>query len=156
MSARCLMKCTAGCDNVWAVSACGRVGVLLKICESGCDGDGGGGELIRRFVIDEGAVELCVKLVRSKNECSQISAMEFLQVLASGNEFVKGLIINEGGIRVLVCVVDPKSSYSSKALEKSMRALMVLCSDSVGCMNSSKNYGFMDHILYLLHNGEVI
>ncbi|KAJ0460978.1 putative armadillo-like helical protein [Helianthus annuus] len=157
--------------NVWAVSACGGVGVLLKICESGCDGDGGGGELvglacgvlrnlvgvdeIRRFVIDEGAVELCVKLVRSKNECSQISAMEFLQVLASGNEFVKGLIVNEGGIRVLVRVVDRKSSYSSKAREKSMRALMVLCSDSVGYMNSLKNYGFMDHILYLLHNGEV-
>ncbi|KAL9999134.1 putative armadillo-like helical protein [Helianthus debilis subsp. tardiflorus] len=171
LSARCLMKCTAGCDNVWAVSACGGVGVLLKICESGCDGDGGGGELvglacgvlrnlvgvdeIRRFVIDEGAVELCVKLVRSKNECSQISAMEFLQVLASGNEFVKSLIVNEGGIRVLVRVVDPKSSYSSKAREKSMRALMVLCSDSVGYMNSLKNYGFMDHILYLLHNGEV-
>ncbi|KAJ0512609.1 putative armadillo-like helical protein [Helianthus annuus] len=36
-----------------------------------------------------------------------------------------------------------------------MRALMVLCSDSVGYMNSLKNYGFMDHILYLLHNGEV-
>uniref|UniRef100_A0A251S057 Putative ARM repeat superfamily protein n=1 Tax=Helianthus annuus TaxID=4232 RepID=A0A251S057_HELAN len=171
LSARCLMKCTAGCDNVWAVSACGGVGVLLKICESGCDGDGGGGELvglacgvlrnlvgvdeIRRFVIDEGAVELCVKLVRSKNECSQISAMEFLQVLASGNEFVKGLIVNEGGIRVLVRVVDRKSSYSSKAREKSIRALMVLCSDSAGYMNSLKNYGFMDHILYLLHNGEV-
>ncbi|KAJ0882379.1 putative armadillo-like helical protein [Helianthus annuus] len=94
------MKCTAGCDNVLAVSACGGV-------------------------------------------------------LSSGNEFVKGLIDNEGGIRVLVRVVDPKSSYSSKAREKSMRALMVLCSDSVGYMNSLKNYGFMDHILYLLHNGEV-
>ncbi|KAJ0683611.1 putative armadillo-like helical protein [Helianthus annuus] len=161
-SARCLMECTTGCDNVWTVSACGGVGVLLKICESGSDGDGGGGALvglacgvlrnlvgvdeIRWFVIDEGAVELCVKLVRSKNECSQISAMEFLQVLASRNEFVKGLIVNEGRIRVLVRMVDPKSSYSSKAREKSMRALMVLCSDSVGYMNSLINYGFMDHI----------
>ncbi|KAJ0742527.1 putative armadillo-like helical protein [Helianthus annuus] len=95
LSARCLMKCTAGCDNVLAVSACGGVMVVV------------GSWLVWR------------------------------------------------GIRVLVRVVDPKSSYSSKAREKSMRALMVLCSDSVGYMNSLKNYGFMDHILYLLHNGEV-
>ncbi|KAK9051749.1 hypothetical protein SSX86_028377 [Deinandra increscens subsp. villosa] len=171
LSTRCLMKVTANCDNVWSVSAHGGVSALLKICESGCDDAGGGGELIglacgvlrnligvdeiRRFVVEEGAIPLSIKLVRSKNEGSQISAMELIQVLASGNEFVRGLIVNEGGIRVLVRVLDPKSSYSSKAREKSMRALIILCSDSSGYMNSLKNYGFMDHILYFLHNGEV-
>ncbi|KAK1424552.1 hypothetical protein QVD17_19884 [Tagetes erecta] len=168
LSTRCLMKVTANCDNVWSVSAHGGVSALLKICENGCDE---GGELvglacgvlrnlvgvdeIRRFVVEERAIALAIKLVRSKNEGSQISAMEFIQVLASGNEFVRGLIVNEGGIRVLVRVLDPKSSYSSKAREKSMRALLILCSDSVGYMNSLKTYGFMDHILYFLHNGEV-
>ncbi|KAL8228181.1 hypothetical protein R6Q57_015765 [Mikania cordata] len=171
LSTRCLMKVTANCDNAWSVSAHGGVSALLKICESGCDDANNGGELIglacgvlrnlvgvdeiRRFVVEENAIPLCIKLVRSKNEASQIGAMEFVQVMASGNEFVRGLIVNEGGIRVLVRVLDPKSLYSSKAREKSMRALMILCSDSVGYLNSLKTYGFMDHILYFLHNGEV-
>ncbi|KAL8268141.1 hypothetical protein R6Q59_001939 [Mikania micrantha] len=50
---------------------------------------------------------------------------------------------------------NPKSLYSSKAREKSMRALMILCSDSVGYLNSLKTYGFMDHILYFSSHGEV-
>lgn len=170
LSTRCLMKVTANSDNAWSVSAHGGASALLKICGSGCD-DAVGGELvglacgvlrnligvdeIRRFVVEEGAIPLSIKLVRSKNEASQLSAIEFIQVLASGNEFVKGLIVNESGIRVLVRVLDPKSSYSSKAREKSMRALMILCSDSVSYMNSLKTYGFMDHILYFLQNGEV-
>ncbi|KAI3795790.1 hypothetical protein L1987_38449 [Smallanthus sonchifolius] len=171
LSTRCLMKCTANSDNAWAVSAHGGVSALLKICEIGCEDGGGGGELvglacgvlrnlisvdeIRRFVVEEGAIPLSIKLVRSKNEASQIGAIEFIQVMVSGNEYVRGLIVNEGGIRVLVRVLDPKSSYSSKAREKSMMALLMLCSDSVGYMNSLKSYGFMDHILYFLHNGEV-
>lgn len=171
LSTRCLMKVTANSDNSWAVSANGGVSALLKICQNGCDDGVFGGELvglacgvlrnlvgvdeIRRFVVEEGAIVLAIKLVRSKNEASQIGAIEFIQVMAAGNEFVRGLIVNEGAIRVLVRVIDPKSSYSYKAREKSMRALMMLCSDSVVYMNSLKMFGFMDHILYFLHNGEV-
>ncbi|XP_076937323.1 uncharacterized protein LOC143604860 [Bidens hawaiensis] len=171
LSARCLMKVTANCDNAWSVSAHGGVSALLKIYETGCDEVSPSGELvglacgvlrnligvdeIRLFVIDEGGIPLSIKLVKSKNEASQISAMEFIQVMASGNEFVRGLIVNEGGIRILVRVLDPKSLYSSKAREKSIRALMILCADSVGYMNCLKTYGFMDHVLYFLQNGEV-
>ncbi|KVH96952.1 Armadillo [Cynara cardunculus var. scolymus] len=169
LATRCLMKVTANSDNAWSVSAHGGASALLKICGSGCDDLGGelvglacgvlrnliGVDEIKRFVVEEGAIPMSIKLVRSKNEASQISAIDFIQVMASGNEFVRGLIVKEGGIRVLVRVLDPKSSYSSKAREKSMRALMSLCSDSIGCMNSLKTYSFMDHILHFLHDGEV-
>ncbi|CAH1415735.1 unnamed protein product [Lactuca virosa] len=170
LSTRCLMKVTANSDNAWSVSAHGGASALLKICGSGCD-DAAGGELvglacgvlrnligvdeIKRFVVEEGAIPMSIKLVKSKNEASQISAIDFIQVLASGNEFIRGLIVNEGGIRVLVRVLDPKSSYSSKSREKSMRALIILCSDSIGYINSLKNYNFIDHLLYFLKNGEV-
>ncbi|KAL7606937.1 uncharacterized protein LOC111892391 [Lactuca sativa] len=170
LSTRCLMKVTANSDNAWSVSAHGGASALLKICGSGCD-DAAGGELvglacgvlrnligvdeIKRFVVEEGVIPMSIKLVKSKNEASQISAIDFIQVLASGNEFIRGLIVNEGGIRVLVRVLDPKSSYSSKSREKSMRALIILCSDSIGYINSLKNYNFIDHILYFLKNGEV-
>ncbi|XP_076881640.1 uncharacterized protein LOC143529821 [Bidens hawaiensis] len=82
LSARCLMKVTANCDNAWSVSAHGGVSALLKICENGCDDavvSGSGGELvglacgvlrnligvdeIRRFVIDEGGILLSIKLI---------------------------------------------------------------------------------------------
>lgn len=170
LSTRCLMKVTANSDNAWAVSAHGGASALLKICGSGCD-DAAGGELvglacgvlrnligvdeIKRFVVEEGGIPMSIKLIKSKNEASQINAIDFIQVLASGNEHMKDLIVNEGGIRVLVRVVDPKSSYSSKSREKSIRALMILCSDSIGYINSLKGYNFMDHILYFLQNGEV-
>ena len=162
LSTRCLMKVTANSDNAWSVSAHGGASALLKICGSGCD-DAAGGELvglacgvlknligveeIKRFVVDEGAIPMSIKLVKSKNESSQISAIEFIQVLASANEFMRGMIVNEGGIRVLVRVIDPKSSYSSKPREKSMKALITLCSDSIGYINSLKNHNFIDHIL---------
>ncbi|KAI3498855.1 hypothetical protein L1887_34641 [Cichorium endivia] len=170
LSTRCLMKVTANSDNAWSVSAHGGASALLKICGSGCD-DAAGGELvglacgvlrnligvdeIKRFLVEEGVIPMSIKLVKSKNESSQISAIDFIQVMASGNEFVRGLIVNEGGIRVLVRVLDPKSSYSSKSREKSMRALITLCSDSIGYINTLKTYNFMDHILYFLQNGEV-
>ncbi|KAI3698463.1 hypothetical protein L2E82_42027 [Cichorium intybus] len=142
LSTRCLMKVTTNSDNAWSVSAHGGASTLLKIRESDCD-DAAGGELvglacgvlrnligvdeIKRFLVEEGAIPMSIKLVKSKNESSQINAIDFIQVLASGNEFVRGLIVNEGGIRVIVGVLDPKSSYSSKSREKSMRALITLC-----------------------------
>lgn len=170
LSARCLIKVTANCDNAWSVSSHGGASALLKICGSGCD-DAAGGELvglacgvlrnligvdeIKRFVVEEGGIPMSIKLVKSKNEATQISAIEFIQVMASGNEFIRGLIVNEGGIRVLVRVLDPKSLYSLKSREKSMRALMILCSDSIGYINTLKTYNFIDHILYFLQNGDV-
>lgn len=105
---------------------------LLKICGTGCDDGGVSGELvglacgvlrnltcvdeIKRFVVDQDAIPLCIKLVRSKNECSQLSATEFIQVMASWNDFVKGLIVHEGGICILVRVFEPKCLYSSKMM----------------------------------------
>ncbi|XP_071736197.1 protein CELLULOSE SYNTHASE INTERACTIVE 1 [Rutidosis leptorrhynchoides] len=170
LSVRCLIKLTMNSDNVWSILANGGVNALLKICSSRCDDVDGelvglacgvlrnliGVDEIKRFVVEEGVIPLLIKLVKSGNEASQISAIACIQVLASGNGFVRSLIVNEGGIRVLVRVLDPKSLYLSKARVKSMRALMILCLDSVDYMNSLKGYGFMDHILYhLLNNGEV-
>nr|XP_043611593.1 uncharacterized protein LOC122583233 [Erigeron canadensis] len=163
----CLMKCTAGGENAWAVSAHGGVTSLLRICAS--EG-GNGGELvglacgvlknvvgvkeIKRFIVEEGALTIFVNLVKSRNEVCQISAMEFLQATAFEDQVVTNLVVDEGGIRVLVHVLDPNSSFSSKTRETSIRAITSLCLDLTR-LNSLVSCGFIDYILYYLRNGEV-
>ncbi|KAA8515381.1 hypothetical protein F0562_019008 [Nyssa sinensis] len=166
-AARSLQKLTENSDNAWSVSAHGGVTALLKICSnSNC-----GGELvslacgvlknllwvqeIKRFMVEEGAISVFIKLVRSKDEVSQINSIEFLQSMAFGDELTRQLIAREGGIRALVRVLDPKSMSSSKAREMALRAIVNLCFSSTNTLNILMNYGFMDHILYFLRNGEV-
>ncbi|KAI3829318.1 hypothetical protein L1987_03438 [Smallanthus sonchifolius] len=167
LSTRCLIKCTAESENVWSVSAHGGVTSLLRISASECETGGDlvglacgvlknlvGVEEIKRFVVEEGALLIFVNLVKSRNEVSQISSMEFLQAIAFGDQVVAESICNEGGIRVLVHVLDPKSSFSSKSRDASIRVIMSLCSDLTR-LNSLMSYGFMDHILHFLQDGDI-
>lgn len=160
---RCLQKLTENSDNAWSISAHGGVTVLLKIC---IEGDSlvssvcgvlknlVGVEEIKRFMIEEGAVPVFIKLARCKDEVTQISSIDFLQTLASGDESTRQMIMKEGGIRALSRVLDPKSSSSSKAREMSLRGIVNLCFTSVNSVNNLLNYGFMDHILYFLRHGD--
>ncbi|GFZ03136.1 ARM repeat superfamily protein [Actinidia rufa] len=86
VSTRCLMKLTENSDNAWSVSAHGGVTALLKMCTN-CDCGGElvcgvlknlvGVEEIRRFMVEEGAISVFVRLLRSKDEVSQINSIEF-------------------------------------------------------------------------------
>ncbi|PHT86311.1 hypothetical protein T459_08417 [Capsicum annuum] len=163
-AAKCLMKLTENSDNAWSISAHGGVTVLLQICVEG------GGELvgsvcgvlknlvgveeIKRFVIEEGAVSVFIKLAWSKDEVIQISSIDFLQTMTSGDESTRQMIMKEGGIRALVRVLDPKSSSSPKARAMALRGIVNLCFSSVNSVNILLNYGFMDHILYFLRHGD--
>ncbi|KAK6797598.1 hypothetical protein RDI58_005300 [Solanum bulbocastanum] len=160
---RCLQKLTENSDNAWSISAHGGVTVLLKIC---IEGDSlvssvcgvlknlVGVEEIKRFMIEEGAVSVFIKLARCKDEVTQISSIDFLQTMASGDESTRQMIMKEGGIRALARVLDPKSSSSSKAREMSLKGIVNLCFTSVNSVNILLNYGFMDHILYFLRHGD--
>ncbi|KAI3698012.1 hypothetical protein L6452_31121 [Arctium lappa] len=167
LSARCLMKFTADSDNAWSVSAHGGVTALLRISASESENGAElvglacgvlknlvGVEEIKRFIVEEGTIPMFINLVKSVNEVTQISAIEFLQSIASGDELVANLIANEGGIPVLVRVLDPNSSFSPKTREKSIMAIMSICSNPTR-LNNLVSYGFMDHILHFLRNGEV-
>ncbi|XP_043689720.1 vacuolar protein 8-like [Telopea speciosissima] len=165
---RALQKLTENSDNAWSVSAQGGVTALLKLCTSGNEKGGNiivpacgvlrnlaGVEEIKRFMVEEGAVSCFIKLVRSKEEASQISAIELLQIIASGDESVRQMVIRGGGIQMLVLALDPKSSFSSKARETALRAIESLCFSSMSSLNILMNCGFLDQLLYFLRNSEV-
>ncbi|XP_010277924.1 PREDICTED: vacuolar protein 8-like [Nelumbo nucifera] len=167
-AARALQKLTENSDNAWSVSAHGGVTVLLKFCTTG-DGRGGGSfvpacgvlrnlagvEEIKRFMVEEGAVTAFIKLIRSKDEASQINAIEFLQTMASEDEPIRQMIIRDGGIHLLVSNLDSRSSSSSKARETALKAIESLCFSSTSSLNLLIAYGFLDRLLYFLRNGEV-
>ncbi|XP_061368811.1 vacuolar protein 8-like [Gastrolobium bilobum] len=164
---RCLLKLTENSDNVWSVSAHGGVTALLKICDSvDCKGELvgpvcgvlrnlGGVEEIKRFMVEEGVVSTFIRLARSKDEAIQVSSVEFIQSIASGDESVRQMVIREGGIRVLLCLLDPKWTYSSKTREVVMRAIENLSFPSSSSVSILLSYGFVDQLLYYVRNGEV-
>ncbi|XP_042519400.1 vacuolar protein 8-like isoform X2 [Macadamia integrifolia] len=165
-AARALQKLTENSENAWSVSAQGGVTALLKLCTSGNEKGGefvvpacgvlrnlAGVEEIKRFMVEEGAVSCFITLVRSKDEASQISGIELLQIIASRDESVRQMIIRGGGIQILVRVMDPKSSFSSKARETALRAIESLCFSSMSSLNILINCGFLDQLLYILRNG---
>ncbi|TKY71620.1 Vacuolar protein 8 [Spatholobus suberectus] len=166
-AARCLQRLTENSDNAWCVSAHGGVTALLRICESaGCKGELVGAscgvlrnlcgvEEIKRFVVEEGAVSTFVRLVRSKDEAVQVSSVELIQNIASGDELVRQMVVREGGVRVLLRVLDPKWTCSSKTREVLMRAIENLCFSSPSCVSVLMSYGFVDQLLYYVRNGEV-
>ncbi|KAF8391426.1 hypothetical protein HHK36_023731 [Tetracentron sinense] len=166
-AARTLQKLTKNSDNAWSVSAHGGVTALLKICTNG-NGKGesitpvcgilrnlSGVEEIKRFMVEEGAISVFIKLMRSKDEALQISAIEFLQIMASGDESIRKMVIREGGIYSLVCVLDPSSSFSSKAREIALRAIESLCFSSTSSLKILMGYGFLNRLLFFLCNDEV-
>ncbi|KAH7569001.1 hypothetical protein ACOSP7_012164 [Xanthoceras sorbifolium] len=166
-AARSLQKLTENSDNAWSISAHGGVTALLKICSSvesrgevigpacGVLRNLVGVEEIKRFMVEEGAISSFIRLARSKDEVVQINSIEFIQNIASGDESIRQIVIREGGIRALVRVLDPKSSFSSKAREISLRAIEKLCFSSLSAISILMNYGFMDELLYFLRKGEV-
>ncbi|XP_010268856.1 PREDICTED: vacuolar protein 8-like [Nelumbo nucifera] len=167
-AARAMQKLTENSDNAWSVSAHGGVTALLKFCTS-CDGRGGvsivpacgvlknlaGVEEIKRFMVEEGAISAFVKLIRSKDEASQINAIEFLQIMASDDEPIRQMVIRDGGIHLLVRNLDPRSSSSSKARETALKTIESLCFASASSLNVLIGYGFLDRLLYFLRNSEV-
>ncbi|XP_028788725.1 uncharacterized protein LOC114744720 [Neltuma alba] len=166
-AARCLMKLTFNSDNAWSVSAHGGVTCLLKICSNG-EPKGElvgpacgvlrnlvGVEEIKRFMVEEGAVSTFIRLVKSRDEASQVNSIQFIQSIASGDEQVRQMVIREGGIRALLRILDPKCSCSSKTREIAMRAIENLCFSSSSSVSILMSYGFVDQLLYYIRNGEV-
>ena len=165
--ARCLCKLTENSDNAWCVSGHGGVTVLFRICESGeCKGELVGAacgvlknlcgvEEIKRFMVEEGVVSTFVKLVRSKDEAVQVSCIELIQNIASGDDLVRQMVVREGGVRVLLRVLDPKWTCSSKTRGVVMRAIENLCFSSSSCVSLLLSCGFVDQLMYYVRNGEV-
>ncbi|KAL2341960.1 hypothetical protein Fmac_009900 [Flemingia macrophylla] len=169
-AARCLQWLTENSDNAWCVSAHGGVTALLRICESvefcKCKGELVGPscrvlrnlcgvEEIKRFMVEEGVVSTFVRLVRSRDEAVQVSAIELIQSVASGDELVRQMVVREGGVRVLLLVLDPKWTCSSKTREVVMRAVENLWFSSPSCVSVLISYGFVDQMMYYVRNGEV-
>ncbi|KAJ6738061.1 ARM REPEAT SUPERFAMILY PROTEIN [Salix koriyanagi] len=149
-AARSLQKLTKNSDNACVDSTAELIspacGVLRNLA---------GVDEIKRFMIEEGAVSTFIKLARSKDEGVQISSIEFLQNIASGDESVRQLVVKEGGIRALVRVFDPKIARSSKSREMALRAIENLCFSSASSISVLMSYGFMDQLLFFLRNGDV-
>ncbi|XP_077243308.1 ARM repeat superfamily protein [Tasmannia lanceolata] len=166
-AAKALQKLTENSDNTWSVSAHGGVPILLKICSNGnvsgelmCSACGllknlAGVDEIKKFMVEEGVISTFVGLSRSKDEVLQIRAIEFLQTMASGDQAIQMMVVKEGGISSLVRILDPNSSYSSKAREIALRAIETFCFSSMNSVNILMSYGFLDLVLFLLKNGEV-
>lgn len=167
-AARCLQKLTENSDNAWSISAHGGVTVLMKICSNG-DNSGElvglacgvlknlvGVEEIKKFMVEEGAISVFIKLIRSRDgvAVSHISSIDILLAMASGDESTRQIIVKEGGVRALVRVLDPKLSFPSKAREMALKGIMSFCFSSVNCFSILLNYGLLDHIMYFLHYGE--
>nr|KYP62994.1 Vacuolar protein 8 [Cajanus cajan] len=167
-AARCLQRLTENSDNAWCVSAHGGVTALLRVCESEelCKGELVGPscgvlrnlcgvEEIKRFMVEDGVVSTFVRLVRSRDEVVQVSSIELIQSIASGDELVRQMVIREGGVRVLFRVLDPKLTCSSKTREVVMRAIENLFFSSPSCVSVLMSYGFVDQLMYYVRNGEV-
>ncbi|KAF6138358.1 hypothetical protein GIB67_040324 [Kingdonia uniflora] len=166
-ASRILQKLTENSENAWSVSAHGGVTILINICTTG-EGKGDlinpvfgvlrnlvGVEEMKRFMVEERSISTFVKLMNSTDETLLINAMEFLQLMASGDAHIRQLIIREGGIYSLVRVLDPKSSFSSKARETALKAIDSLCFSSTSALNMLMGYGFLDRVLFFLRNGEI-
>ncbi|KAJ4981322.1 hypothetical protein NE237_032159 [Protea cynaroides] len=167
-AARALQKLTGNSENAWSVSADGGITALLKLCSAGDDKGRdfivpacgvlrnlAGVEEIKRFIVQEDAVSSFIKLARSKDEASQISAIEFLQIIASGDESIQQMVISGGGIQTIIRFLEPNSCFSSKARETAIRAIESLCFSSSRSLDILMNCGFLDQLLYFLRNGEL-
>lgn len=164
---RALKRITENSDNSWSISAQGGVSTLLKICSSGnCSSqliglacgvlrNISGVDEIKRFMVDEGAVSVFAKLVKSKEEAIQVQAIEFLAAFASEDEVIKQRLIRERFIESLVHVLEPNSAYSSKAREVALRAIESCCFSSTSSVNVLMGSGYVDSLLFFLRNGEI-
>lgn len=168
-SAMCLMKLTENSENAWSVSAQGGVSALLKICSCG-EFSGEliasscgvlrnlvGVEEIKRYMIEEDdTMTTFIKLIGSKEEIVQVNSIDLLLSMCSKDEQTREVFVRQGGIQELVSVLsDPNPLSSSKSKEMALRAIDNLCFGSPGCLNALMSCKFLDHLLYLLSNGEI-
>ncbi|KAF9594897.1 hypothetical protein IFM89_035058 [Coptis chinensis] len=166
-AAMALQKLTENSENAWSVSGQGGVTAVIRICST----SDSKGETIRaaceilknlvpvdeikRFMVEEGAVSTFIKLITSKDETSKVNAIEFLQIVSSGDEFIRQMVIRGGGIYSLVQVLDPYTSFSSKTREIALRAIETFCFSSRSSLMILVDYGFLDRLLVLLRSSEV-
>ncbi|MQL89404.1 hypothetical protein Taro_021976 [Colocasia esculenta] len=165
-AARALQSLTENSDNSWSVSAHGGVTVLLKICGDRINGGelisyacgvlrniAGVGE-IRRFMVEQGAVPVFVRLAGSKEEASAIQAIVLLQAIAGDDADMKAMIARSGGTESLVRMLDPNSSFSSKAREIAFRAIEALCFSPATSIIALLGAGFLSRVVFFLRHGE--
>lgn len=165
---RALQKLTENLDNVWSVSAHGGVTVLLKICKDG-DFSGeligsacrvlrnlAGVDEIKRFMVEEGAISVFMKLMRSKDKIIQIGSIEFLQTMAYLDEPIQQKFVREGGTQSLIHSLDPASGSSLKTHAIALRAIDTLCLSSVDSLDILMGTQFLNWVVPLMHNGDAL
>ncbi|KAK9085069.1 hypothetical protein Sjap_025480 [Stephania japonica] len=167
MAAKVLKKLTENSDNSWSVSANGGVTALLKLCANfngsqelmsascGALKNLAGVEEIRRFMVEEGAISTFIRVMNSKDEASQINAIEFLQIIASCDEPIRLMIIKERGVHALVQGLDQNSLFSTKARELALRAIENFCFSSSTSLSLLMSYGFLSQLIVLIRSVEV-
>ncbi|KAL6856071.1 hypothetical protein ACP4OV_018873 [Aristida adscensionis] len=170
-AARVLCQLTENSDNAWAVAAHGGVTALLNVCAD--HGAPGGGELvcaacrvlrslagvdeIRKYMVaDAGAVPALVSLSQNAtDDAAQIQATELLAAIAAGDSSVREAVVQEGAVESLVRALDPGTPRSSKSREVALRAIDALCLSSPCSTERLIAAGFLDHVLFLLRNGDL-
>lgn len=165
---RALQKLTENLDNVWSVSAHGGVTVLLKICKDG-DFSGeligsacrvlrnlAGVDEIKRFMVEEGAISVFMKLMRSKDKIIQIGSIEFLQTMAYLDEPIQQKFVREGGTQSLIHSLDPASGSSLKTHAIALRAIDTLCLSSLDSLDILMGTQFLNWVVPLMHNGDAL
>ncbi|RWV95146.1 hypothetical protein GW17_00042254 [Ensete ventricosum] len=107
-------------------------------------------------MVEEGAVSIFVEISTSKEEASQVQAIELLTILACEDDAaIKQKVMEEGVLGSLVRVLHLTSPHSSKAKEVALRAIENLCFSSPSSMNYLMSSGFLDRALYLIRSGEI-
>ncbi|KAL0723416.1 hypothetical protein Bca4012_038015 [Brassica carinata] len=98
-------------------------------------------------------------LRRAKCSCGvlrNLVGVEEIKSMCSKDEQTHEFFVRQGGIQELVSVLsDPNPLSSSKSKEIALRAIDNLCFGSPGCLNALMSCKFLDHLLYLLSNGEI-
>lgn len=164
-AAQALKEMTENCNNSWLVSSQGGVSALLNICKE----ESSSSKLvslscgvlrniscvneIKSFMVDEGAISVFLKLMKSKEEMAQIQATEFLFKLASESE---DEAIKHQVVESLLSVMNPNSLCSSKVREITLRTIEGFCFTSANAVKHLLNSGFLDRILFLLRHGEIL
>ncbi|XP_075499884.1 uncharacterized protein LOC142538454 [Primulina tabacum] len=158
-AARCLIKVTENSDNAWSVFAHGGVSALLKICVK--NGENGGElanlacrvlknlvgiEEIKRFMVEEGAISLFLKLVRSKDEIMQIASLDFLQTMAYSDASIREMIVEEDHLLYFLRFGE------ISVRELALKASFWLCGTSEDAKKVMGDAGFMPVLVSFLES----
>ncbi|KAE8720311.1 vesicle-associated protein 4-2-like [Hibiscus syriacus] len=156
--------------------AYGGVTAILKICSSveyrgeliglacGLLRNLVGVEEIKRFIVEEGAIEMFIKLVRSRQETVQINSIEFLQNIASGDESVRQMVVTSrlcgtseeakkamgdaGFMPELVKLIDAKSYDVSEMATEALSNLISVPKNRKQFVQDDLNIMYLLQLLY--------